>query len=277
MENRTRQLSRKGLPYALLLGRVVAYNRGTELLDFSSSRLVPEDSRLHYPYDTVGKLFFLDNGAAFECSAAVISARLVVTAGQCVNDGTGNFFSGLKFVPAYNRGEAPGGTWFSTAVFVTGEWSSGGGEVPNTADFALLVMQDSQESKIGHITGWLGWFANKLVPNHVTMLGYSGNHDKRQRMHQVNSGAWDCCDTNNAIYGSDMRRGISGGPWVQNFGTKAKGQKGGKKKKMNRVVGVTSAGAISKKPKFLASSILNQSFVQIWNRACNMAAGNCSR
>ena len=276
LEKRRRRQSRQQLFLASPLGDLVAKNRGTALLDFSSSRLVPEDSRLFYPYDAVGKLFYLDNGAAFECSAAVISARIVLTAGHCVHDGIGSFFSGFQFVPAYHRGEAPAGTWFPTTVFVTGEWSSGGGEVPNTADFGILVMQDSQGSKIGNITGWLGWITNNLVPNHVTMLGYPGNHDKGQRMHQVNSGAWDCCQTNNAIYGSDMRQGSSGGPWVQNFGTKAKRQKGGKNKKMNGVVGVTSAGP-GKRPMYLSSSILNQSFVQIWNQACNMAAGNCSR
>ncbi len=72
-----------------------------------------------------------------------------------------------------------------------------------------------------------------------------------------------------------MRGGSSGGPWVQNFGIKAKKQKGGGNSKTNRVVGVTSWGYTSKKLRAQGSSIPGSSFVEIWNMACGNASGNC--
>lgn len=109
------------------------------------------------------------------------------------------------------------------------------------------------------------------------MFGYPANLDKGKQLHQVNSGNGFCCVTKNGGYGSDMRKGSSGGPWVQNFGQKAKGQKGGKNKNMNRIVGVTSAASLKKSDMFLASSVPGASFNRLYDQACRQAPGNCSR
>jgi hypothetical protein len=78
---------------------------------FSSSRLIPSDARMHYPYRTVGKLFFVVPGLGEgHCSAAVIRPRLVLTAVHCVHQGSGGadgFFQSFVFVPAYHEGNAP--------------------------------------------------------------------------------------------------------------------------------------------------------------------------
>ena len=47
-------------------------------------------------------------------------------------------------------------------------------------------------------------------------------------------------------------------------------------KYMNRIVGVTSGMADSKKVMALSSSIPGSSFFSAYNMACNQAAGNCS-
>jgi V8-like Glu-specific endopeptidase len=38
----------------------------------------------------------------------------VSTAGHCVNEGPGDFATNWAFVPAYNNGSAPFGTWNRT-------------------------------------------------------------------------------------------------------------------------------------------------------------------
>jgi V8-like Glu-specific endopeptidase len=254
-------------------------NRGTSALEFSSSRLVPRDARVFYPYSAVGKLFF-DNpgGSSGYCSASVIQRRVVVTAGHCVYTPGDGWHKNFSFVPAYFQGNAPFGTWRASKVLTTNTWFKGGNDYPNAADFGILVMRDNLDGeRLGEVTGWLGWKTKSLTPNHLHILGYPSNLDKGTEMHQVTSGGSDCCFTSTAVYGTDMRQGSSGGPWVQNFGVRATKQNIGKNKKKNRVVGIYSWLYTNDKKILIAgSSIPGASFVNLVEMACDDGPGNCS-
>ena len=263
-----------------------AINRGTFGLDFSSSRLVPEDSRLAYPYSAVGRLFMSFGNEDFVCSAAVISARVILTAGHCLYDG-GGFADSVLFVPAYRSGEAPFGAWPGEALFVTDDWANTE-RIPNDSDFGAIVVADldlaataggvAVPRKIGDVTGWLGFKTGALFNNHVTMLGYPNNFDRGEQMHRVDSSDLDTGAASPAvIYGGDMRGGASGGPWVQNFGISARGQRGGKNKAPNRVVGVSSFTATDQKLRVLGSSEFNAEARALFNQACADSPGNCAK
>ncbi len=259
-------------------------NRGTLNQEFSSTRLIPLSADNAYPYRTVGKLFFTVPGQGdFVCSASVLRPRVVVTAGHCVHKGSGGsagFHTNFKFVPAFRDGAAPFGTWNWTWAIVTGTWASGGGGVPNAADYAMIEMSDKNiggvSTKIGSVTGYLGYQTLSLMPNHTNMLGYPCNLDSCQKMHQVTAESARAVAPNNVEYGSDMRGGSSGGPWVQNFGALAVGQTGGLNPGLNRIVGVTSYGYVSTDPKAQGASIFDSRFTSILNTACAHRAGNCS-
>lgn len=262
---------------------LLSKDAGTSKAQFSSSRLIPLDADQSYPYRTVGKLFFETPGGLRTCSAAVIARRLVLTAGQCVHSGTvfPGFYGNFVFVPAFRDGNAPFGLWAAEVVFVTTTWATGGGTFPNPSDFAILEMEDirsgGQLHRIGDVVGWLGHLTNALRQNHVHILGYAGNLDGGNKMHQVAAGIKKfTAATNTSTAGSDMMQGSGGGPWVQNFGQVANGQQlAGGNTRINRVVGVTSFGPLTKGPKFAGSSLPDVRFSNLFNVACANRPGNC--
>src|SRR4029453_2045217 len=83
---------------------------GTSGARFTSSRLIPATTTTDqaYPYPVIGKLFFTIPGAGnYVCSAAVISYRLIATAGHCVASGNGDYYTNFSFVPALRNRSGP--------------------------------------------------------------------------------------------------------------------------------------------------------------------------
>jgi V8-like Glu-specific endopeptidase len=240
---------------------------------FTSARLVPTSADRSYPYTTVGKLFFhIPNQGDFYCSAAVIRARIIVTAGQCVHSGTTNpgFYDDFEFVPAYRDGVAPLGTWEWEYVVVHNTWTGGGGKLPNAADYALIELGDEvidgATRKIGDVAGYLGYIIQKLRPNHAHLLGYASNFDSGEKLHQVTAQALRAAKSNNVEYGSDMRGGSGGGPLIQDFGDNPN---------LVKWIGLLSYYNTSTAVKVQGASIPDSRFTGLLNTACAHRAGNC--
>jgi hypothetical protein len=73
---------------------------------------------------TAGRVFFTFNGRRASCSGdAVTSANksTVLTAGHCVKL-EGKFHTDWVFVPAYDNGNAPFGTWTARQTMATPQW-----------------------------------------------------------------------------------------------------------------------------------------------------------
>lgn len=194
-------------------------------------------------------------------------------------NGDNGYFTNFLFVLAFRDGLAPLQRWGWEAVIAHPTWTSGGGAVPNAADYALIELEDrpfgGAQRRIGMVTGSLGVKTRSLHPNHAHLLGYPGNLDRGLKMHQVTAGSFGVGGNNTVIYGSDMGTGSSGGPWVQNFQSLAIGQTGGANPGSNLVVGVTSYGAVSMGPRYLGSSILDSRFTALLNVMCANRPGNC--
>ena len=171
----------------------------------------------NYPFEIVGQLFFTEPSGTFVCSASVIRRSVIATAGHCVSDGNGHFYTNWLFIPAFFAGVAPYGQWTWAQVFVTGPWFHGGA-VPNIQDDALILLAPNSKGQwIGDVTGYLGYEYNAPMPTHITQLGYPCNLD-------------DCTDPvrndsqvypgpgNNFEWGSAAFGGASGGPEIQDFG-----------------------------------------------------------
>jgi V8-like Glu-specific endopeptidase len=191
---------------------------------YTVDRLYPTSGRTtsniwaFYPYEIVGQLFFTEPSGNFVCSASVIRLSVIATAGHCVSDGNGHFYSNWLFVPAEFPGAAPFGKWTWAQVVVTGPWFHGGGVVPNRQDDALIVLAaNSSHLKIGQVTGYLGFEYNAAFPTHLTQLGYPCNLDNCSDPIQDNSEVFSG-PTNNFEWGTAEFGGASGGPEVQDFG-----------------------------------------------------------
>jgi hypothetical protein len=82
-----------------------------------------------FPTSTNGKVFFTDNGVNYVCSGTAIASAnesVVWTAGHCVNEGPGAYYTNWAFVPAYRDNTRPYGTWAARSLHTTTPWQSQG-------------------------------------------------------------------------------------------------------------------------------------------------------
>jgi V8-like Glu-specific endopeptidase len=250
--------------------------KGKSGLAYTSTRLIPQAADLEIPYRTVGKLFVETAPEHnMECTAAVIEPRIIVTAGHCIQSGTGTNYGGFMFVPSCRNctqadplAGAPFGHWDYVVAYVPNTWTTGGGTFPNAADYAVVVLRDrgTPPRRIGDVLGYrLGFDLNSLFNNDIVMLGYPEDLDGGQLMHQVFSGQSRSGGKNTVEYGSDMRPGASGGPFIQNFGVAAVG---GVSEGENKVVGVLSYVNRGPVQQYAGSSIFDERFRDIVLMAC---------
>ena len=245
---------------------------GTSNLHFTTSRSATTlNNQKAAPLRYTGRLYFQTPSGTSWCSASMIRPAVLVTAAHCMNSGTGTWYTGWTYVPAYRDGAAPYGVW-SNWVYgqITVDWLNGGGGVPNLRDFAVLVFdRDGRGNRVGDYTGHMGWWTNRLIGRHVTTVGYPGNMYKGETQMRTDSLAYNI-GGNNVTWGSDQRGGSSGSPLVVNLRngynnsviTPTENQS-------NRVSGVISWGYISAAPMEQGASVLDSVFATMVSDACS--------
>ena len=159
---------------------------------------------------TVGALF-MAGSTTHSCTASVVDSPagdLVMTAAHCVASGA----IGARFVPGYDDGLSPFGTWTVTDVFVDAKWTLDGD--PDD-DVAFLLVTPSPLNGSGRsVESVVG--ANELstsprVGQSVTVAGYGQGSDDHQVTCTVatyedgTAPAFDC---------PGFVSGTSGSPWV---------------------------------------------------------------
>lgn len=264
-----------GTPYTT--SRVNAYNQPTATFQ---------------PYAATGKLFFNIGADTYVCSASLIKPGILVTAAHCVVEfGTNTFYSGWVWVPGYNNGSAPYGTWSAKSVTVMDSYRLGtdtcyqAGVIcaNDIALINLLVPNGLPGTQVGwYGYGWDGYGFNTSNQALINQLGYPVALDSGSFMQRTDSqGVINPTYANNTLWGSLQTGGSSGGPELVNFGRAPilSGAGFGAEAEHNVVVGVTSWGYVntsSTGPKIQgASPFTSSNIVVMVNAVCGANPGKC--
>nr|WP_088511599.1 trypsin-like serine protease [Burkholderia ubonensis] len=249
-----------------------------------------DNTQYYYPFRAAGKLFFNIGSSTYLCSASLIKPGVVVTAAHCVaNFGQRQFYSNWVFVPAYNNGAAPYGTWNAASATVPTSYYNGTDPcavagVVCQDDVAVIVLAPQGGSYAGNRAGWFGYGWNGYGYNPsglalIDQLGYPVSLDSGVLMERNESqGFVSSGNSNNTIIGSLMTGGSSGGPWLVNLGMQPalNGTGFGNAAAHNTVVGVTSWGYTDTTVKQQgASSFTSGNIVMLVNTVCTSTPAAC--
>lgn len=169
--------------------------------------------------ETTGKVFFTLNKSNYVCSGSSVVAgnrSLVLTAGHCVNEGPGAFVTNFAFVPAYDNGSRPFGTWTARSLVTSAEWSDDG---DLNHDIGFAVVSALSGNALADVVGAQGIAFNQPRGQVMSAFGYpaAGPYDGTTL-------DWCWGKAINDPYGAldqgvkcNMTGGSSGGPWLLNF------------------------------------------------------------
>jgi hypothetical protein len=193
-------------------------------------------------------------------------------------------------------GVAPYGKWYGQKAYILRSYYDGSDQcaVPGVVcknDVAVIVLRRKGSLLPGTKVGWYGYGWNGYgfgqVKNgkatQITQLGYPVSHDRGVMMQRNDSvGIATGKDVSyNTLIGSRMTGGSSGGPWIVNFGQKAKlsyGTHVGHAAKSNVVMGVTSWGYTDDAYKIMgASPFTSQNIVPLVKKACSKFPAQCRK
>ena len=177
-----------------------------------------------YPVDSTapqnwwhGKLFGKDRKGAYDCSAtAVISQNrsVIFTAGHCVRL-NGLWAKKLVFVPAYQNGQRPFGSWVWDLIRIPGQWAS---RENDNFDYATVAMSPQGGVRLTDAVGAAGLAWNQPRGVYFTLFGYPSNYFNGEQLTGCDSSSFlgDDSGKGPSTVGvtCDMSSGSSGGAWL---------------------------------------------------------------
>lgn len=206
----------------------------------------PGYSSWHATARTNGKVFFTKPGVGnFVCSGAVVNSAgkdTVWTAGHCVHDGDGGgWHTNWTFVPAYDDGYRPYGTWSAKQLWTMTSWMN---DSDFTADMGVAIMHPKDGQHIVSKFGGHGISWNYSKNQNVRAFGYPAEAPfDGGDLTACDDGSWPewsflWVSSDTLQIACDMTRGSSGGPWLRSYDGNY-GYLNGVNSRINRIVGPT--------------------------------------
>lgn len=167
---------------------------------------------------TIGRVFFTFQGRRASCSGDAVTSgnkSVVLTAGHCVKL-EGAFHTDWVFVPGYNNGNAPFGTWTARQTMSTPQWVA---TEDINFDVGAAVVNTINGQWLADVVGAQGVAFNQARGQRMYAFGYpaAAPYDGTKLIY--------CSGTviNDFLLSSDlgmlcnMTGGASGGPWFLSF------------------------------------------------------------
>lgn len=166
---------------------------------------------------TAGRVFFTYQGRQASCSGNAVTSNnksTVITAGHCVKlDGA--FHTNWAFVPAYNNGNAPYGTWTAKATMATPQWVA---SEDINYDIGAAVVNPLNGRSLTDVVGGQGIAFNQARGQNMYAFGWpAASPYDGSKMIYCSGKVFNAFISNGIGMTCDMTGGSSGGPWFLGF------------------------------------------------------------
>lgn len=170
--------------------------------------------------DTTGKVFFTLDGTDYVCSGSSTASTnkdLVLTAGHCVNEGPGEYATNFAFVPGYDDGARPHGTFTARQLVTTSQWKNAG-DFDYDVGFAVMNARNGEDLTEAVGSQSIGFNLDR--GEYMYAFGYPA-----ARPYDGSDIAWCHGEVvQDTYFGSqdqgmdcNMTGGSSGGPWLIDY------------------------------------------------------------
>ena len=175
--------------------------------------VAPDSKYQEKPYKRAGKVFFLYGGRPASCSGSSSGNNVVLTAAHCIFL-EGNFHEKWVFVPQYNKGSKPAGTWSAKEFMMFEEWK----DQNMGRDVAFVITSKQNGKSLQDVVGRIQ-IGSCDVNGDFLSLGYPGPDWGAERMVQTVgkiARRFPFSPWTPAPIGirSKQGPGSSGGPWI---------------------------------------------------------------
>ncbi|GGS45503.1 peptidase [Planobispora rosea] len=167
---------------------------------------------------TAGRVFFTYQGRNASCSANAVTSEnksTVITAGHCVKMG-GAFHGNWVFVPGYDNGNRPHGTWVATTLYTTPQWNN---SEDINYDVAAAVVAPLNGQRLTDVVGGQGVAFNQARRQQMHAFGYpaASPYDGSRLIYCSGRAFDDFLLSRDLGLSCNMTGGSSGGPWFLSF------------------------------------------------------------
>ena len=170
---------------------------------------------------TNGRIFGFDpREGAYSCSGTALntpSRSIVLTAGHCVRE-EGSTGRNLVFIPAYDHGRRPFGTFTAEATYLMPQWRRS--ENPDF-DVAALQVSPNPLGDLTDVVGGRGFVTSRSRDASFQIFGYPAAALKGEELRSCRARGLGRDELTNRYLGPptlpascDMAGGSSGGSWI---------------------------------------------------------------